>query len=295
MPTSGQEALNTGLKYTGIIGGAGASLAALASLFGHLQSVKRRQNLMSSVFSRGSGREVSVPFKFAADADGLTKESVGIGTAALVAALIGAPMAYNWGKKHVSKAPGIVRDAFTPTSNPLTHPLAVPLMIGGGVALTAGSYKLFDHLFSKMRERRRKREMDNAETEFQSSLRAQYESPKAASIGEAIDGLAEAHISGELQQQLSTMEKGALSASDVDPTKPAPWYQGVGSGAVGLYATLALLLAVGGGMGAYSMAKKRDTSRRRHTALERALRRRAMSSPPQFIVEKPFDMDEEPV
>ena len=53
---------------------------------------------------------------------------------------------------------------------------------------------------------RRRIELNDAEKEFQTSLRAQYESPKAASIGEAIDGLAEAHVSGELQQQLSTME-----------------------------------------------------------------------------------------
>lgn len=299
MPTSGQEALNTGLKYTGIIGGAGASLAALASLFSHLQTAQRRQNLMSSVYNSGTGREVSVPFKFAAnDDEGITKEGVGLGTAAIIAALVGTPLlAYNWGAKHVSKVPGIVRELFTPTSNPLTHPLAVPLMIGGGAALTAGSYKLFDHLFDKMREKRRKREMDDAEKEFNTSLRAQYESPKAASIGEAIDGLAEAHVSGELQQQLSTMEKGALSdmEADADPTKPAPWYRGMGSGGVGLYATLALLLALGGGVGAYSVAKKRDNSRRRQIALKNALRRRAMASPPQFIVEKPFDMGEEPV
>jgi hypothetical protein len=69
----------------------------------------------------------------------------------------------------------------------------------------------------------------------------------------------------------------------------------MGSGGVGLYATLALLLALGGGVGAYSVAKKRDNSRRRQIALKNALRRRAMSSPPQFIVEKPFDMGEEPV
>lgn len=294
MPTSGQEAFGTAAKYTGYIGGAGAGLSFLAALLGHLQAVRRRNDLMGSIFQTGRvpGREMRVPFKFAADDEGMEKKGW-LGTAALIGSLVGLPMAWNWGKKQVSKLPTVWKELFTPTSNPLTHPAALPLMLGGGVALTAGSYSLFNHLFKKMRERRRKREMEAAEADFNKALRAQYESPKAASMGEAIDGLAEAYATGELQQQLQSLEKSAQESND--PTQKAPWYRGLGSGATGLYITLALMLALGGGMGAYSLAKKRDTSRRRAQALERALRRRALASPPQFIAEKPDELSEEPI
>jgi hypothetical protein len=302
MPTSGQEAMRTGLKYTGAIGGAGAGLAALASLLGHLQAVERRNRLMRDVFRVGGvpGREMPVPFKFASD-EGMEKQGVGLGTAALVSALIGVPLLYGLGSSGLRHGKKVWRDMFTPTSNPLTHPAAVPLVLGGSVALTAGSYALFNKLFERMRKRRREREMEQAEKDFESALRSQYESPKAASIGEAVDGLAEAYVSGELREQLGTLEKraqyGELPPSDLnpDPFEPDPWYKGWGSGAVGLYATLALLLALGGGMGAYTLAKKRDISRQKRKALEQALRRRALASPPQFVVEKPTELAEEPV
>lgn len=310
MPTSKEEALSTGLKWGTGIAGLGIGGAALMSYLSHLASENRRKELIQDLLSTSRlgmvpSRELKLPVSVKRakedDDDDKDDKAGGGGKWApyVLGALIGVPATAWLGSKAwqaVSKSRlPFIEDLFSTTEHPLTHPATISLGLGGTILSTMAAGKIFDTIFKNIRKKRRQRELEAAEKEFQQSLAAQY-APKAANIDSAIDLLATTYVSGELGEQIDSITKRADMELE-DPWAEDPWYKGLGSGALGLY--LAVLLGLGGlGVaGGHAAAKRFDKGRKRSEAIERALKRRALAIPPQPITEEKdvTELAEEPV
>lgn len=178
------------------------------------------------------------------------------------------------------------------TDNPLFYPLLLASIAAGGY----GGYKELDTHLGQMRKSRAAREIEQAKKEFERALSTQYQQAQMAQdagvkissqhAGYVVDGLARAHVSGELAEQLATLEKGAAEIGDEPQTEEKqPWTYGAGNKALGIYlATLALLAAAGAGAG-YHGVKAHETPRRKYDVATELLRRRALSSPPIITTE----------
>lgn len=295
LPTSGDEARRHMISMLKLVGGAGLGAGALASLVSHSGALAGRDTL-SSLGSRTTvpRREVHVPIGKAASEE-LEKEAIGpAGLAAGTAAVYGPKIMQSTGfdpmrtiGEKIRGARKYIGELFQPTAEPATHPLFLPAATALGVAGVYGGSKLVGSLLERLRKRRMEREMERAQTEFQQALRAQHTTAKGASaepcdIYEAIDALSKAFASGELAGQCKSLEKDAVAPTS--PYAPAGAHVGKGNVALGTYLSMLALLGLGGVAGGYALGKKFDAPRRRAEALQRALRRRQMAAPPQFVV-----------
>ena len=305
MPTSKEESLSTGLKWGLGLAGISAGSAALLSYLSHLASEKRRKGLIQDLLSAGKlggipGREMKLPISVKhAKEDGDDKGDVGKWAPYALGALVGIPAAAWLGSKAWRGLRNIdlpyVKDLFTTTEHPITHPATVPLTVGGSLITAMVTKKVFDKIFENVREKRKQRELASAEREFQRALAEQY-SPKAANLNSAIDLLATTHVSGELREQIDSITKQA-DANLENVWQEEPWYKGTGSGLLGVYLTVLLGLGALGVGGGYLAARRFDKGRKKSEAIERALKRRAMATPPQPITEEQdvSELAEEPV
>ena len=156
-----------------------------------------------------------------------------------------------------------------------------PLAWIAGIAGTYGGYKLANALIEKVDKRRRARELAKAEHDFERALSARLTTKPASLIGAAVDGVADAYVSGELLKQAET-----LPAPESEDGKA--WWdsmRGAGGTATGGYLALLTLLASLGGVGGYQWVKRREVDRRKFEAAKELMLRRQLSSPPTVTVD----------
>jgi hypothetical protein len=296
----GRARMMTTLKT---VGGLGLGLGALSGLarYGGAALSAGSQAGDDEQYPVVPNREVYVPIgKAAADKQEKEASALGIlggaaGTGAGLAAY-GPSAAAATGLEPMKwlsdKARGLGKytgELFTKTENPATHPLVWPIATALGVAGIYGGSKITSALLEGMRKRRMARELSSAKTEFQDSLRAQYDANKSASaepctINDAIDALAQAYASGELQKQSDTLDQPTGAPLDeTDPYKARGAHVGVGNMGLGGALAIMTLLGLGGVAGGYAFGKSRDEPQRRAAMMRRATRRRQLATPPQFI------------
>jgi hypothetical protein len=175
-----------------------------------------------------------------------------------------------------------------PTGSPATSPWGIPLITLAGLASVYGGYQLTDSLISKLRESRRSREMGKARKEFEDALRSQFAESEETehagiSVAAAVDGLAQAYVSGELQEQLSALVKA--SAEEPAAEGGLPFTRGLGNVGLGTYLTFMALLAAAGGLGGYHFIKSREVPRKKYEAAKEFMLRRQLGEPATVSVE----------
>ena len=266
-PTSQEENRQRMLYWLKVIGGTGLGVGALMSLLQGGGSMSQMSSM--TPFAAMPRREMPIQLPKVAAA-GFTED----------------PKGWLMDKLHGAKT--WAGELFEQTDSPLTNPLFLPAATTLGVAGVYGGTKLVSALLKKLRERRMKREMDKAKAEFQGALQAQYSASKnagACDINDAIDALSQAYASGELMRQCESLEKAAKEENE-SPFDERGRHVGAGNTGIGVYLSLMALLGMGGIAGGYAFAKRNDPERERIKALERALRRRQLAAPPQFVVRR---------
>lgn len=313
MPTSNEEAWQRGVKWTGALGGVGLAVGALSSLLGHREQERSRLHFMNLLRQDPTmpNREMRVPLqrpRKSASEEHVPMEKQGwpyLLAGGLAAPFLMKTMGVPGVGEMFDRAKKYTSESFTSTEDPTTRPWVLPAFFLAATAGTYGGKQIFDKVFKRMRDKRKEREKHWAEREFQASLQEQYSEAgragkrgvKYSSLGGAVSILAQAHVNGELAAQLSSMEKKADPA-DLDPNTPRPKHTGQGMQGLGIYLLIASMLGVGGFAGMRSLMSSRDTERKKQNAMSRALKRRTLASPPQFIVDRGFgdeaeDEDEE--
>jgi hypothetical protein len=317
LPTAKQEMWQNTLRMLAKAGLTSAQFGALLRAMRARGEDARRKELLSDLSAfKGDvpGRGVLAPVKMA-----------GLGTLAVGASMVPTGLramgtdVEGVGDSIKNQSRKLYEHLFATTGkaedNPLFYPLMLATVLGSGYA----GYKGLDEQLDKVRGERASREIEQAKKEFERALSAQYQQAQMAAdsgvktsaerAGMVVDGLAKAHVSGELARQLASLEKAAagdtpdpesdteavapspqptrvqsLDALDPDQHK-APWTLGAGNKALGIYlATLALLAAAGAGAG-YHGVKAHETSRRKYDVARELLRRRALGNPPVVTTE----------
>jgi hypothetical protein len=302
-PTAKQESRRNALKWLAITGVGAAGIGALLRAMKAGHENRRRERLIEDIdpYAGMPGREITIPLPHTAKTAS-AKEAGILGPAVITAATapaaaraVGSSAGGIWEslKRKVGKG---YEHLFAPTGSPWDDPWFLPAAIGTGLGAGYLGYSKLDKLLEARREARAEREMSKARKEFEDALRSQYMQselleqagkgrPKlsdsgeggfkfASAMGRVADAFAQAHVSGELEEQFASMEKSAQGV----PEQPQGfgWHSLKGSGrkALGAYlAALALLTAAGAGAG-YSFVKGRETKRRKHDIARDIMRRR---------------------
>jgi hypothetical protein len=151
-------------------------------------------------------------------------------------------------------------------------PWFLPAMSVGTPLAGYAGYKVVDSLMDAARKREIGDALASAKADFESALRAQYQSAqKSASLAQSVDGLAHMHVSGALADQMDSMEKMG--------------FEGELGTASGVYLTLAALSAMLGHYAGKKIVERRDPARARHKALESTMRMRQLERPPSLRAE----------
>lgn len=308
MTSSRDEASASAKKWLLGLGGGALAVGALMRV---LRGGAARAPV--SVAPRGEsgipGRELHIPMprrrRKSASAEGLEKEA--IGTAVIAGTALAAPSVARMAGGKVGdvwdytkrKTGDAFRHLTAPTGSPLDKPWFLPAAAAATVGALGLSYWGTGKLLDNMAAKRRQRQMHAAKREFQAALRSQYTQSElsenagtkySADLGRAVDTLAQAHVSGELAIQLSSLEKAALEVREMeDPTAEpsafSSWTQGAGTKTMGLYLAMLAAMAAGGGVAGYHLAKSRDPGRQRYKELQRVMRRRSAAAPPTPFLE----------
>lgn len=173
----------------------------------------------------------------------LSKEAVGPLRAAL----------QNREVEYKAKAKEKMRRAFTASENPLTVPGFVPMAAIAAPEAFRKGFTQADADAAAARNEVLSIELEKAKQEFEEALNAEYRGHKSASLGELVDGLAEASL------QLS---------------KEAQDEQGSGMKALNVYLGLAALLGYGAHRAAEDYTKKRNPGYQKQKLYRLALRQR---------------------
>jgi hypothetical protein len=276
LPTAAEESKRRMLKWVAGIGGGAVAFGALLRMLRSGGESARRKELYEDMIPAGGASEVTIPGARRKRASHEKKAAIwpwALGATALAPAAlksVGSSVDDAWegGKETVSKG---FEHLFQPTGSALTNPWTLPLGFLATIAATYGGYKVTDALISKMRQRRRKRELSSAESEFESALSSQFSGKRASLLARAVDGVAEAYASGELEKQAATLDDNES------------WWdkaRGGGNVATGGYLALLTLLASLGAAGGYHYVKGRETPRRKFEVAKELMLRRRMARPP---------------
>ncbi len=176
----------------------------------------------------------------------------------------------------------ILEAGATPTA-PQQLPWFLPAMLAAAPAAGYGGYKLLDYFMDKQRRGNVESQLSKAQREYETALKAEFRTGrKSASVNEAIDGLAQAFVSGDLHVVLKDLEKRADIGDFVQQFVPGEGSLGT---AAGTWLALATLAGLVGHVGGKSFVEKRDPARARYKALREAVRARQLGRPPTLIAD----------
>ncbi len=292
LPSARSETMRSALKWLAISGGTALTAGVLLRLMRASGETARRRRIIKELdpYAGVPGREIHVPI---ATKRGEVKE------AALWPWLLAAPATARMAGGHISDVAGramekvkdVSEKAWAPSGRAIDAPWFLPALALGTVGAGYLGYSGVDKVLGSLRKRRARRELAKAKSEFEQALQVQRQQGTLAGgagtkyssvIGELVDILAGAHVSGELARQIETFTKEG--AFDPTQTQRKWWHGSAGAATGGYLALLAVLgtLAAGGG---YAFAKGREEKRRKHEAARGLLRRRRLAEPPRVIVE----------
>jgi hypothetical protein len=149
----------------------------------------------------------------------------------------------------------------------LSKPFFLPTAIATGMGSIYGGWKGIGAISDWYHSQARKRELEQAKSEYRNALVEQYNADKRAAVSTAHD----------LSQLAQSMVKESWTWGDV------------GGAGLGTYLTLAGLLAAGSGMATYNYVKSRVPENRLAKAIKQRERLRWASRPPEiYAVSKPL-------
>jgi len=317
VPTAKEESASRAKKYIAATALTMLGIGAALRLMRARKEGKSRKRLIEGggVYAGIPGREITVPLphmKRSSANDGLSKDAGFVLPAALAALTIppalraaGSSVGSAWegAKRKVSHG---FETLFTPTGSALDNPWFLAGAIAAGLGGGYLGYSQLDKYLESRREGRAQREIDKARKEFEDALRAQYRESElleqsgkgkralpatggsfkfssAGMMGVVADAFAQAHVSGELNAQLASIEKQAADEESAGD-RIFQW-KGAGNKSLGVYLAALALLTAAGAYGGYSFVKSRERPRIKHQLAKEYLRRRSLATPPTVSVE----------
>lgn len=303
LPTTGQESWRHALKWLAVSGATAATVGAALRLLRARSESKRRERLVSELdpYLGMPLREIAVPIAAPkrSNVDIALLKEAGVLLPALGVSALAAPSLMRGAGSNVGqvaesmkeKGHGLARHLFERTGNASDNPWFYPALLAATTVAGYAGYKGLDALLNTMRERRSSRTIDQAKQEFEQALRTQYEQSglaeqagvktSADQLGLIADAFGRAHVSGELAEQLATLEKVGFD----EEGKLTSTTRGLGNKALGLYLTALAVLTAAGGVGGYQYVKSRETGRRKYEVAKDILRRRQLARPAMVTVE----------
>jgi hypothetical protein len=284
LPTAADESKRRLWKWVAGLGAGAVGLGALFRLIRSAGESARRKELMEDVDEAAArpSTQITIPMPKKSSVE---KQAVWPYVAAAAAAptalsAAGESLGSAWrkGKETVHKG---YEHLFAPTGKAWDNPWMVPAAWITGILGMYGGYKLTSAVIDKMRKRRRKKELAQAEKDFQRALSSQFSEKPACIIGAAVDGVAQAYVDGELLKQAATLVPG----KGEDEQTWTDWLRGKGGMATGGYLGLLAILASLGAAGGYHWIKRREEPRLKYEAAKELLLRRQMAAPPTVTVD----------
>jgi len=295
LPSARSETLRSALKWLTIAGGTALTAGVALRLLRASGEAARRRNIINELgpYAGMPGREIHVPI---AVKHGAVKKAALVPW--LAGAALTAPSVVRAAGGHISDVAGrawektkdISDKAWAPSGRAVDAPWFLPAAALGTAAAGYLGYRGLDKLLDALRKKRTSRSIAGAKKEFERALTIQRQQAalagdagvKYSSVGEFVDMLAEAHVSGELAEQVITLAK----AGAIDPTQSDRkwWHGSAGAAAGGYLALLAVLGSAALGTG-YSFARGREELRKKHEAARDFLRRRMSAEMPRVTVE----------
>lgn len=296
LPSAKSETMRSALKWLAISGGTALTAGVMLRLLRASGEAARRHKITKELdpYAGMPGREIHVPIS--TKKGGAKEAAVSPWLAGLA---VTAPAAARATGSHISDVAGkawektkeVGEKAWAPSGRAIDAPWFLPAAALSTVAAGYLGYHGLDKVLDALRARRTRRTLAKAKREFEQALQVQHQQGALAGetgtkysslLGELVDVVANAHVSGELAEQIDTLVK----AGALDPTQTQrKWWHGSAGAATGGYlALMAVLgsLALGGG---YTFAKGREVKRRKHEAARELLRRRRLAEPPRVTVE----------
>lgn len=289
LPTAADESKRRFWKWTAGVGGGALALGALLRMMRAGAERSRHEELLKEVDEAAGSpsTEITIPVPGRKKKAALEKDASAwpylLGGAALLPTAthgVGESLGSAWRKSKETVGKGY-EHLFEPTGSAWTNPWTWPALMAAGALGLYGGYEMTDAVISKLRKRRRKRELAQAQKAFEQALGAQFSEKPASILGAAVDGVAEAYATGELEKQAATVPP-------VIGEEGGGWWdklRGAGGYATGGYLALLTLLAALGGAGGYHWVKKRETPRRKYEAAKEILLRRQLAAPPTVTVD----------
>lgn len=296
LPTSSEETMRRALCWLAILGGTGLTVGAAMRLARATGEGARRKKLVKEFteYAGPSTREVHVPVGIPKRAS-IAGTVAGMAIPATAVGAVAAPSIVRSGVEGAGKAYEAVKDIgsrmWEPSGRATDAPLMLPAAVLGSIAAAYLGYHGTGAVIDALREKRMKRQISRAKKEFEQALAEQYRQSELAEaagvkagavLPSMLDIVARAHVSGELAEQIATLNK---QAADEDPTADRPWWQGSLRTSSGAYLALLALLGTVAFGGGYHFSKSREEKRKKFEVSRELLRRRGLAEPPYVTVE----------